>query len=71
MINIFHSRNTIIIIKFTGNPVANPDPQSGLYVKKRNGQGVQVKIPQDYLGFQIGETSQVHAGGNQMNQIDI
>jgi isopenicillin N synthase-like dioxygenase len=46
-----------------GNMVGNPDPKSGLYVKKRNGKTVKVNLPADHLGFQIGETSQVHAGG--------
>ena len=49
------------------NPVPNPDPQSGLYVRSRHGRLVQVKMPAsagpDAVAFQIGETSQIHTGG--------
>ncbi|CDK28280.1 unnamed protein product [Kuraishia capsulata CBS 1993] len=42
------------------NPVLgeidNPDVQSGLYIRDRLGETVQVKIPQDCLAFQTGST---------------
>ncbi|KAK4451596.1 hypothetical protein QBC34DRAFT_295089 [Podospora aff. communis PSN243] len=34
---------------------ASPDPASGLYIKSRTGQTVQVKIPRDCIAFQTGE----------------
>lgn len=34
---------------------ASPDPASGLYIKSRSGQTVQVKIPRDCIAFQTGE----------------
>jgi isopenicillin N synthase-like dioxygenase len=43
--------------------VACPGPEAGLYIKSRNGQVVHVSLPQGSLGFQIGETSQIHTGG--------
>jgi len=46
-----------------GNPTDNPDPHSGLYVRSRTGNVVQVKIPAHHLAFQIGETAQIHSGG--------
>ena len=42
---------------------ASPDPKAGLYVRGRRGQLVKVALPSDHLGFQIGETAQVHTGG--------
>ena len=42
---------------------ASPDPLAGLYVRGRRGQLVKVALPSDHLGFQIGETAQVHTGG--------
>jgi isopenicillin N synthase-like dioxygenase len=33
----------------------SPDPASGLYIKSRTGQTVQVKIPRDCIAFQTGE----------------
>eukprot|EP00475_Leptophrys_vorax_P011710 TRINITY_DN1824_c0_g1_i1.p1 TRINITY_DN1824_c0_g1~~TRINITY_DN1824_c0_g1_i1.p1 ORF type:complete len:404 (+),score=106.47 TRINITY_DN1824_c0_g1_i1:54-1214(+) len=39
-------------------------PQSaGLYIRTRNGETVQVKVPSNCLAFQIGETAQIHSGG--------
>jgi len=35
---------------------ASPDPAAGLYIKSRNGETVQVKIPRDCIAFQTGET---------------
>ena len=48
-----------------GEEVSNPDAESGLYVRSRMGQLVQVILPtgNDTLAFQIGETSQIHSGG--------
>lgn len=34
---------------------ASPDPSSGLYIKSRTGETVQVKIPRDCIAFQTGE----------------
>ena len=42
---------------------ASPDAAAGLYVRGRKGQLVKVGMPSDHLGFQIGETAQVHSGG--------
>jgi len=42
--------------------VPNPDTNSGLYAKTRNGQIVRVKIPSTALGYQIGECTQVFTG---------
>eukprot|EP00550_Attheya_septentrionalis_P010755 CAMPEP_0198305060 /NCGR_PEP_ID=MMETSP1449-20131203/57715_1 /TAXON_ID=420275 /ORGANISM="Attheya septentrionalis, Strain CCMP2084" /LENGTH=416 /DNA_ID=CAMNT_0044007591 /DNA_START=130 /DNA_END=1380 /DNA_ORIENTATION=- len=46
-----------------GEEVSSPDPKAGLYYNPRNGTLVHVKLPPDSLGFQIGETSQIHSGG--------
>lgn len=40
-----------------------PDLEAGLYIKSRNGQQVHVSLPSGSLGFQIGETAQIHSGG--------
>lgn len=40
-----------------------PDARAGLYVRSRRGELVRVRIPEDHLAFQIGETAQVHTGG--------
>jgi isopenicillin N synthase-like dioxygenase len=50
-------------INRSSEEVANPDSSSGLYIRSRTGNLVQVKIPADYLAFQIGETAQIHSGG--------
>eukprot|EP00742_Colponemidia_sp_Colp-10_P002415 GILJ01002575.1.p1 GENE.GILJ01002575.1~~GILJ01002575.1.p1 ORF type:complete len:417 (-),score=45.76 GILJ01002575.1:199-1413(-) len=42
---------------------SNPDPNSGLYVRSRWGDIVKIGIPADCLGFQIGESAQIHSGG--------
>jgi len=34
-----------------------------LYIRGRQGQLVKAALPSDCLGFQIGETAQVHSGG--------
>ena len=47
-----------------GNIVSSPDENAGLYIKSRNGELVgPVKIPENALAFQVGETMQVHTGG--------
>jgi isopenicillin N synthase-like dioxygenase len=47
----------------TGEAIACPDPQAGLYIRTRGGDTVKVVIPPDCLAFQIGECAQVHSGG--------
>jgi hypothetical protein len=42
-----------------GQTVQNPDPSSGLYVRRRDGAEVRVAIPPDQLAFQMGEAMQV------------
>ena len=46
-----------------GNQIPCPDPAAGLYIKSRNGESVQVKIPADCIAYQIGECMQIHSGG--------
>eukprot|EP01041_Mallomonas_annulata_P009710 gene9710-20189_t len=46
-----------------GSVVSHPDPHAGLYVKARTGEIVHVVFPDDHIGFQIGETAQIHSGG--------
>ena len=46
-----------------GQIVDCPDPQSGLYIKSRNGRLVHARLPENALAFQVGETMQVHTGG--------
>jgi hypothetical protein len=40
-----------------------PDDAAGLYIQARSGERVQVRLPPDACGFQIGETSQIQSGG--------
>jgi len=47
----------------SGAEVDNPDPDSGLFIKNRDGEVVQVGIPRGHLAFQIGESSQIMSGG--------
>jgi len=42
---------------------ASPDPASGLYIKSRTGQTMQVKIPRDCIAFQTGEALERITGG--------
>jgi isopenicillin N synthase-like dioxygenase len=42
---------------------ACPDEAAGLYIQARSGERVQVRLPPDACGFQIGETSQIQSGG--------
>lgn len=46
-----------------GERVPPPDSKAGLYVKSRNGTVTQVRVPENCMAFQIGETAQVHSGG--------
>jgi hypothetical protein len=46
-----------------GKQVPSGDEKSGLYIQSRNGSICHVDLPQDSIGFQIGETSQIHSGG--------
>ncbi|KAL4473132.1 hypothetical protein ABPG72_007362 [Tetrahymena utriculariae] len=39
------------------------DVEGGLYAKNRFAEQQRLKIPQDYLAFQIGETAQILSGG--------
>lgn len=41
----------------------SPDPASGLYIKSRTGETVQVKIPRDCIAFQTGEALERITGG--------
>jgi len=47
----------------SGEDVPNEDPSSGLYICNRVGDICKVSIPVTSIGFQIGETAQVHSGG--------
>jgi hypothetical protein len=42
---------------------ACPDEAAGLYIQARSGDRVQVRLPPNACGFQIGETSQIQSGG--------
>lgn len=46
-----------------GKQVPSPDPAAGLYIQARSGEQVQVRLPANACGFQIGETSQIQSGG--------
>jgi len=35
----------------------------GLYARSRSSELIKIGIPVDHIGFQIGETAQVHTGG--------
>jgi isopenicillin N synthase-like dioxygenase len=39
------------------------DCAAGLYIRTRTGKTIRAKLPRDCLGFQIGETAQIHSGG--------
>lgn len=43
--------------------IANSDPHAGLFARNRKSELVKIQIPIDHIGFQIGETAQVHSGG--------
>jgi isopenicillin N synthase-like dioxygenase len=46
-----------------GEVVQNPDPSAGLLARARDGTVHHVTLPPNCMGFQIGETAQVHSGG--------
>jgi isopenicillin N synthase-like dioxygenase len=47
-----------------GNPVSSvTDPKAGLYCRSRHSELMKIMIPETHIGFQIGETAQVHSGG--------
>lgn len=46
-----------------GNIIENTDPKAGLYARNRKSELVKINIPLDHIGYQIGETAQVHSGG--------
>ncbi len=39
------------------------DNKAGLYIQSRSGSIHHVNLPPNAIGFQIGETSQIHSGG--------
>jgi len=47
----------------TGEAIANPDPNAGLYVVDREGESVRVEIPEDCMAVQLGECCQIVTGG--------
>jgi len=48
----------------SGEVVDNPDPDgAGLWVVKRDGDSVHVKLPRDCMAVQVGECTQVVTGG--------
>jgi isopenicillin N synthase-like dioxygenase len=47
----------------TGEIIANPDPQGGLWIVDRSGGAVKVNIPEDNLAVQCGECLQIMTGG--------
>jgi isopenicillin N synthase-like dioxygenase len=46
-----------------GNIIDCPDDETGLYIQSRDGLIHHVSLPESSIGFQIGETSQIHTGG--------
>ena len=52
-----------MFINKNGQIVSNPDDKSGLYIRKRDGDVVQVDIAPDQIAFQIGESAQILSGG--------
>jgi len=52
-----------IYLDSAGNEIQCPDENAGLYIMSRNGVPTHIKMPGDSIGFQVGETSQVHTGG--------
>lgn len=47
----------------TTEEIDNEDPNAGLWIKSRKDELVKINLPRDYMGFQIGETSQIQSGG--------
>jgi len=46
-----------------GSVVPNPDPESGLYARTRDGKEFHVKLSGDLVAYQIGESAQINSGG--------
>lgn len=46
-----------------GAEVICNDVSSGLYILNRKSNLIKIRIPEDHLAFQIGETAQIHSGG--------
>ncbi|RYH00701.1 hypothetical protein EON65_48880, partial [archaeon] len=42
---------------------SSTDPKAGLYCRSRKSELMKILIPEENIGFQIGETAQVHSGG--------
>lgn len=55
--------SAMFIDEVTGQEIACPDPTAGLYARRRDGQVQRVVLPRDCMGFQIGESAQIHSGG--------
>lgn len=54
-----------MLLDANGNVVESSDVDSnaGLYVMSRHSELFKVNLPKDHIGFQIGETAQIHSGG--------
>jgi len=52
-----------IFLDADGNEVPIVDDKAGLYIQARDGSIHHVCLPPNSIGFQIGETSQIHSGG--------
>ena len=46
-----------------GCEIEPPDSEAGLYVMSRQGVLKQIQMPKNSIGFQVGETTQIHTGG--------
>lgn len=42
---------------------ASTEPKAGLYCRSRHSELFKINIPEDHIGYQIGETAQVQSGG--------
>jgi len=47
-----------------GEEIKTNDKRPGLYIKNRKGEMIKAVYNEDYLAFQIGETAQIHTGGD-------
>ena len=45
------------------NPVASPDSRAGLYVVDSAGEAVKIHLPEDSIGFQLGQAAQIMSDG--------
>lgn len=52
-----------LFIDESGAVIQNNDPDAGLFARNRKSELVKIQIPPSHIGFQIGETAQVHSGG--------